>query len=171
MILPDNFLSFIRRCWLLNNQTRNLSITNKETSSEYQTEKGDNFTKGLKILRLKYAQNSIISQINLNSLWNKFELLVSKIASNTDVLMIPETKNDGSFPTSQFLIDGFSSPYYLDRYANANNIIITKSLKTINLSIEAIFIEMNLRSKKGSIYFTYNPNKYLLEHHLNQIQA
>ena len=96
---------------------------------------------------------------------------MSKIASNTDVLMIPETKNDESFPTSQFLIDGFSSPYYLDRYANANNIIITKSLKTINLSIEAIFIEMNLRSKKGSIYFTYNPNKYLLEHHLNQIQA
>ena len=171
MILPDNFLSFIRRSWLLNNQRRNLSITNEETSSEYQTEKGDNFTKGLKILRLKYAQNPIISQINLNSLWNKFELLVSKIASNTDVLMIPETKNDGSFPTSQFLIDGFSSPYYLDRYANANNIVITKSLKTINLSIEAIFIEMNLRSKKGSIYFTYNPNKYLLEHHLNQIQA
>ena len=43
-------------------------------------EKGDNFTKGLKILRLKYAQNPIITQININSLRKKFELLVSKIA-------------------------------------------------------------------------------------------
>ena len=69
--------------------------------------------------------------------------------------MISETKIDESFPTSQFLIDGFSSPYRLDRNSNGggilvyfkNNVII-KSLKTIKLSIEAIFIEMNLRSKK-----------------------
>ena len=69
--------------------------------------------------------------------------------------MISETKIDESFPTSQFLIDGFSSPYRLDRNSNGGGIlvyfknnIITKSLKTIKLSIEAIFIEMNLRSKK-----------------------
>ena len=30
---------------------------------------------------------------------------------------------------------------------------------------------MNLRSKKLLLYFTYNPNKSLLEYHLNQIQA
>ena len=41
----------------------------------------------------------------------------------------------------------------------------------ILLSIEAIFIEMNLRSKKWLSCFTYNPNKSLLERHLNQIQA
>ena len=69
--------------------------------------------------------------------------------------MISETKIDESFPTSQFLIDGFFSPYRLDRNSNGGGIlvyfknnIITKSLKTIKLSIEAIFIEMNLRSKK-----------------------
>ena len=156
-------------------------------------------TKGLKILRLKYAQNHIIAQININSIRNKFELLVSQIASNIDVLMISETKIDESFPTSQFLIDDFSSPYRLDRNSNGGYIlvyfknktyftpcssvsmvnfeqviagwVITKSLKTINLSIEAIFIEMNLRCKKWLLCFTYNPNKSLLERHLNQIQA
>ena len=92
--------------------------------------------------------------------------------------MISETKIDESFPISQFLIDGFSSPYRLDRNSNGGGIlvyfknnIITKSLKTINLSIEAIFIEMNLRSKKWLLCFTYNPSKSLLERHLNQIQA
>ena len=135
-------------------------------------------TKGLKILRLKYAQNPIIAQININSIRNKFELLVPQIPSNIDVLIISEMKIDVSFTTSQFSIDGFSSPYRLDRNLNGGDIlvcfkndIITKSLKNINLSIEAIFIEMNLRSKKWLLYFTYNPKKSLLERHLNQIQA
>ena len=89
--------------------------------------------------------------------------------------MISET--DESFPTSQFLIDGFSSPYRLDRNSNGGGILvyfksnITKSLKTIKLSIEAIFIETSLRSKKWLLCYTYNPNKFLLERHLNQIQA
>ena len=94
--------------------------------------------------------------------------------------MISETKIDESFRTSQFLTDEFliSSPYCLDRNSNGGGIlvyfknnIITKSLKTINLSIEAIFIEINLRSKKWLLCFTYNPNKSLLQRHLSQIQA
>ena len=83
-ILAENFKSFIRRDWLLNNQIRNQSTANEANSSEYQKENSDNLTKGLKILRLKYAQNPIIAQININSIRNKFELLVSQIASNID---------------------------------------------------------------------------------------
>ena len=74
-----------------------------------------------------------------------------QIALNIDVLMISEAKVDETFPTSQFLIYGVSSPYRLDRDSNGGGIlvyfknnIITKSLKTINLSIEAIFIEMKM---------------------------
>ena len=94
--------------------------------------------------------------------------------------MISETKIDKSFRTSQFLIDEFliSSPYRLDRNSNGGGIlvyfknnIITNLLKTINLSIEAIFTEMSLRGKKWLLYFTYNLNKSLLERHLNQIQT
>ena len=67
-----------------------------------------------------------------------------------DYLLISEMKIDKP-PTSQFLMDVFSSPYRLDRNANGSGIlvylknnIITKLLKTRNLSNEAIFIEMNL---------------------------
>lgn len=73
-----------------------------------------------------------------------------QIVSYIDVLLISETKIDKP-PTSQFLMDVFSSPYRQDRNANGSGIliylknnIITKLLKTRNLSNEAIFIEMNL---------------------------
>ena len=52
-ILVENFLSFIRRDWLLNNQTWNQSITNEENPFEFQTENSDNLKKRLKILHLK----------------------------------------------------------------------------------------------------------------------
>ena len=76
------------------------------------------------MLRLKYAQNPLIAQININSIRNKFELLVPQIASNIDVLMISETKIDESFTISQFLIDGFSSHYRLDRNSNGGAILV-----------------------------------------------
>ena len=65
-------------------------------------ENSDNLTKGLKVLRLKYAQNPIIAQININSIRNKFELIVPKIASNIDVLIISETKITSLFQLHNF---------------------------------------------------------------------
>ena len=84
----------------------------------------DNLTKGLKILGLKYAQNPTIAQMNINSIKNKFDLLVSQIASNINVLMISGMKTDESFPTSQFLIDDFSSTYRLDKNANRGHALV-----------------------------------------------
>ena len=82
------------------------------------------------------------------------------------MIMISEKKIDESFPTSQFFIRGFS--YSLGSNADESGIVvyfknndITKSLKTTNLSAEAIFIEMNLRRKKWLMCFAYNPSKYL----------
>ena len=89
--------------------------------------------------------------------------------------MISETEIDQSFPTSQFLIHGFSSIYRRDENPNGGDILIyfnnngSQLLKTINLSIKAIFFEMNRRSKNWLTCFTYNPNESLLELHLNQI--
>ena len=89
--------------------------------------------------------------------------------------MISETDIDQSFPTSQFLIHGFSSIYRRDKNPNGGDILIyfnndgSQLLKTINLSIKAIFFEMNRRSKNWLTCFTYNPNESLLELHLNQI--
>ena len=121
------------------------------------TENSDNIIDGFKILRLKYLQNPIIAQININSIQNKFETLVSLVTSDIDILMISETKIDESFPLSQFMIDVFSMPYRCDRNAHSGGIlvycinnIIAKLLKLENLPsrIEAIFIEVNIKSKK-----------------------
>ena len=52
------------------------------------------------------------------------------------------------------------------------NNITSKLLKIENLpsDIEAIFIEMNIKSKKWLLCCTYNPNKSLIENHLRQLQ-
>ena len=89
--------------------------------------------------------------------------------------MISEAKIDESFPLSQFMIDGFSMPYRRDRNAHGGGILVyfrnnitSKLLKIENLpsDIEAIFIEMNIKSKKWLLCCTHNPNKSLIENHL-----
>ena len=54
--------------------------------------------------------NPIIAQININSIQNRFQTLVSLVTSTSDILMISETKIDQSFPLSQFMIDESSMP-------------------------------------------------------------
>ena len=71
--------------------------------------------------------------------------------------MISGTKIDESFPLSQFMVDGFSMPDHRDRKAHGGGILVyfrnkitSKLLKIENLpsDIEAIFIEMNIKSKQ-----------------------
>ena len=50
--------------------------------------------------------------LNIDSLSIKFNQL-KELA--VDILLLTETKLDDSFPTSQFLVDGFSEPFRLDR--------------------------------------------------------
>ena len=71
----------------------------------------------LKYLRNENPYRAIIGHININSIRNKFESLVKYVGNNPDILMVSETKIDDTFPESQFLIEGFSTPYRLDRTA------------------------------------------------------
>ena len=77
------------------------------------------------------------------------------------------------------MIDGFSMPYRCARNAHGGGILVyfrinitAKLLKLENLpsDIEAIFIEMNIKSKKWLLCCTYNPNKSLIENHLRHLQ-
>ena len=45
-------------------------------------------------------------------------MLKVTITDKTDILLISETRLDSSFLVNQFLIDGFTPPYRLDRNAN-----------------------------------------------------
>ena len=69
----------------------------------------------------------IIAQININSIRNKFDALVSGIRGNVDILMTSETKIDDSSPTRQFLINGYTAPHRLDRNSIGGGILKWKT--------------------------------------------
>ena len=62
---------------------------------------------------------SIIGHLNINSIHNKFEMLSMSVAQYVDILMLSETKLDSTFPSTQFLINGFSVPHRLDEIVKA----------------------------------------------------
>ena len=51
-------------------------------------------------------------------------MLKVTITDKTDILLISETRLDSSFLVNQFLIDGFTPPYRLDRNANDGAIML-----------------------------------------------
>ena len=65
----------------------------------------------LRTFRIKYPSNVIIDHLNINSIRKKFELLSFLICGKVGILLIIETKIDGTFPTSQFLMSGYSNVY------------------------------------------------------------
>ena len=63
----------------------------------------------LRQIRQKNSNRLIFAQLNINAIKNKFDLLVELVKENVDILLISETKTDSSFPTAQFLINGFTT--------------------------------------------------------------
>ena len=51
-------------------------------------------------------------------------MLQEVIGNSIDVLLISETKVDVSFPSSQFILDGFIPPYRLDRMQHGGGIML-----------------------------------------------
>ena len=41
-------------------------------------------------------------------------IVASQVKGNADVIMILETKLDGTFPADQFVLEGFSKPFRID---------------------------------------------------------
>ena len=92
-----------------------------------------------------------------------------------DILLISETKLDDSFPSAQFLLDGFSKPYRLDRCSNGGGILlyirddIPSRLLSNSNKTESIFTEINFRKKKWLICASYNPHKSNISNHLHHL--
>ena len=78
----------------------------------------------LKALRSDNSNKLIFAHINIISMRNKIESLSTQVKGNIDVLMVSETKIDDSFPVGNFVIDGFSTPYQLDRDSNDGGIVV-----------------------------------------------
>ena len=66
----------------------------------------------LKHLRKEIPYRVITGHININSIRNKFESVEKYVGDNLDILMVSETKINDSFPESQLLMEGFSTPYF-----------------------------------------------------------
>ena len=60
----------------------------------------------LKSIRIRNLNKIVIGHLNINSLRNKFDFLVTQVKEYIDILMMSEKKLDESFPIGQFLIDG-----------------------------------------------------------------
>lgn len=62
--------------------------------------------------------------MNVASLPNKMDELRDVVRDRLDILVLTETHLDSSFPTEQFLLDGFKIPYRQDRNKNGGGIMI-----------------------------------------------
>ena len=129
-------------------------------------------------IRIKNANRLIIGHLNVNSLRNKFEMLEELIKDKIDIFLISETKLDSSFPSGQFVIKGYSTPFRLDRNQNGGGLLLyvredipCKILKeyTPEKPIENLFVEINLRSRKWLLSCSYNPKTNLIADHLHCI--
>ena len=92
-----------------------------------------------------------------------------------DILLISETKLDDSFPSAQFLLDGISKPYRLDRCSNVDGILlyirddVPSRLLLNSNKTESIFAEIDFRKKKWLICASYNPHKSNISNHLHHL--
>ena len=95
-----------------------------------------------------------IGQLVINSLRNRFEQLSTMISGNIDNFMMSESKLDETFPAAQFLLQGFSMPYRLDRNRNGDMFYIREDTpsrlikRKVRNNVEYFFVEINLRQKK-----------------------
>ena len=75
-------------------------------------------------IRKKNSNLIIFVHLNINSIRKKFERLKEEVGNKTDVNLISETKLDDVFPLSQFILEGFTPPYRLDRKEHSGGLLI-----------------------------------------------
>ena len=87
------------------------------------------------------------------------------IHGNLDILVVGETKLDGTFPEEQFKIKGYKKPYREDRNGNGGGVVIyvredipSQQMKKHKFSknVEALIVEINLRKNKLLLVGTYH---------------
>ena len=161
-------------CTSNNSKIRNM----REPVSINTVTTNDYFKAKLKDIRITNLNRIVIAHININFIRNKFELIAEAVMGNVDILMVTETKIDESFPTSQFIIPGFTSPYRFDRTKDGGGILVyireDIPSKLLNISyiasdIECLGIEVNLRKVRWLVICSYNPHKNNISNHLENL--
>ena len=136
----------------------------------------NDINKNLQNIRKNNPNRVIVSHLNVNSFAGKFDAINTIIPGKVDVVVFSETKLDNSYPSSQFLMKGFTNPFRQDRNSHGGGIMIyvredipSKVLKLHSFpsDIEGIFVELTFRKVKWLLFGTYHPpnqnNKYFFE--------
>ena len=66
--------------------------------------------RSIRAVRKRNSNRIILGHLNINSVRNKFDLLVDQTNGNFDIMVISETKLDELFPNGQFKIPGYVLP-------------------------------------------------------------
>ena len=114
----------------------------------------------------------IIGNLNINSISNKFDQLKLFVHGKVDILIVTENKLNSTFPTSQFVIDGYSEPYGGGVLIYIREDIPSKLLADHKLThdIDGIFVELNLRKKKWLLFGSYHPPSQSDEYFFHQVK-
>ena len=132
----------------------------------------------LEKLRNKNRDRPIIGHLNINHLDPKFEPLVDIIRNNIDILLVSETKIDGSFLPGKYFIEGYKEPIRLDRnkYGGGLLFFIKDDLDCVEIKshklakkVEAVFLKLKIRNTKWLIMGGYNPEKKNIKNFLKHI--
>ena len=143
-----------------------------------EIEVSDDICVALNNIKTKALNNIMIGLLNVNSLSGKFDILKTVISGKIDVMTIVETKLDDSYPTSQFLMNGYSKPFRLDRDKHGGGILLCvredipcKILErhTLPCDIEGIFVELNFKKSKLLLLATYHPPNQPDKYYFNSI--
>ena len=142
---------FANFCWLSDFLPENLKLIDK--------------LQILKGLRLSNLKNVILSYLNVNAIRNKLENLREIIKQNIDVLAVAKNKIDASFPSAQFFLERYHSPYRLDISRKSGGLLVyvkgaipsrQLSLPKFYFRIQAFIFELNLSTEKWLVISIYS---------------
>ena len=93
---------------------------------------------------------------------------------NIDTFLISETKLDDSFPSAQFKIEGFITPYRYDRNDKGGGFLLyiredipSRLLKSKSqCNVKSLSVEINLKKRKWFLNCSYNPHRNSLSSYL-----
>ena len=124
---------------------------------------------GMIKVRNSCPNNPIIEYLDINTLQNKIVSLRELIAkAPLDVFCVDETKLDGNFPNSQFILENFQFLLFCrDQNLNGSGKlvyvkqgIIAQRLENLETKFsETICIELNISKKKWCALFAHRPPK------------
>ena len=75
-------------------------------------------------MKIRSTDKLILGNVNIYSIRNKFDSLVYVLDKNVDIFLSSEAKLDNLFPSPQFKIEGFTTPYIYDRNDKVGGLLL-----------------------------------------------